>query len=96
MSDKFEWKCSNRQDGFGFYYGETRRGDRKGGFVVLPQRTTRRRPRARPLYSRKQTPLTCVSACDSDTKRRVSSESIRDALDAMGHQQTSVTTRAHE
>ena len=36
LSDAFEWKLSNRQDGFGFYYGEVRRGDKACALNVLP------------------------------------------------------------
>src|SRR5450631_3366960 len=36
MGSKFEMKLSSRQDGFGFYYGEARRGDRKMRVDVLP------------------------------------------------------------
>jgi len=36
MSDAFEWKLSRRQDGYGFYYGEARRGDKKVRLDVMP------------------------------------------------------------
>ena len=36
MGEAFEWKLSDRQDGYGFYYGEARRGDRKVNVNVLP------------------------------------------------------------
>jgi hypothetical protein len=36
MGSKFEMKLTSQQDGFGFYYGEARRGDRKMRVDVLP------------------------------------------------------------